>query len=50
MDTFSLIKIVQLECTLIILGTEVKLPDKVDVHICILYLWTDLGKPNYKQK
>lgn len=52
-DTLGLAQrdnLVQLEHTFIILESEVKLPSEVDIHICILYLWTDLGKPNYKQK
>lgn len=41
---------VKLECLFIILGGDVKLPNKLGIYIRILYLWTDLGKPNYKQK
>lgn len=41
---------VKLECLFIILGGGVKLPNKLGIYIRILYLWTDLGKPNYKQK
>lgn len=32
----------------IYLESELKLPNKLDIHICILYLWTDLGKPSPK--